>query len=79
MIDMHSGDTTCILSTLEFLCNLAMKCIISPIMTFQYFNLACWLFSHIHEQLRAIGTLMPGSWPTDILEVGHGENAMVYA
>ena len=25
MIDMYSGDKTCILSTLEFLCNLAMK------------------------------------------------------
>ena len=34
MIDMYSGDATCILSTLEYLCNLAMKYKLSPIITF---------------------------------------------
>ena len=34
MIDMHSGDKTCILSMLEFLSNLAIKHHVSPIITF---------------------------------------------
>ena len=34
MIDMYSGDKTCILSTLEYLCKLALKYNLSPIITF---------------------------------------------
>ena len=34
MIDMYSGDKTCILSTLEFLCKLASKHHVTPIITF---------------------------------------------
>ena len=34
MIDMYPGDKTCILSTLEFICKLAAKHNISPIVTF---------------------------------------------
>ncbi len=34
IIDIYSGDKTCILSTLEFICNLAMKHHLSPVITF---------------------------------------------
>ena len=34
MIDMYPGDKTCILSTLEFICKLASKHNISPVVTF---------------------------------------------
>ena len=34
MIDMYSGDKTCILSTLEFLCRLAYKHHLDPVVTF---------------------------------------------
>ncbi len=34
MIDMYSGDKTCILSTLEFICDLASKHNLAPVVTF---------------------------------------------
>ena len=34
MIDLYSGDKTCILSTLDFVCNLAIKHNSPPIITF---------------------------------------------
>lgn len=34
MIDMYPGDKTCILSTLEFICNLAAQQNVSPVVTF---------------------------------------------
>ncbi|KAL2082773.1 hypothetical protein ACEWY4_022591 [Coilia grayii] len=34
MIDMYSGDKTCILSTLEFICDLAFKHQLAPVITF---------------------------------------------
>jgi hypothetical protein len=45
MIDMYSGDMTCIQSTLEYICNIAMKYHIPPVITFD--QLLFWKASEI--------------------------------
>ena len=67
MIDMYSGDKACILSTLDFLSNLAIKHDVSPIITFAqplYWKAAELIFNAPQSsQLKSI-VLMLGSFHT---------------
>ena len=67
MIDMYPGDKTCILSTLEYLCKLAAKQNVTPIITFDqplYWKAAEILLDEPQtSQLKNI-VLMLGSFHT---------------
>ena len=99
MIDLYSGDMTCILSTLHFVYNLASKHNISPVITFDqplYWKAAeiilgepqnsplkgvillLGCFHIFMNVLGAIGTLMKGTWLTNILESVYGENTVLH-
>ena len=89
MIDMNPGDKTCILSTLDYLCSLSSKHMLT-IITFD--QPLFWKMSEIVNAIRdvilllgtfhtfmnvlgAIGTLMDG---TGLMETVYGENAVVH-
>ncbi len=66
IIDMYSGDKTCILSTLEFLSNLAMKHHVVPIITFDqplYWKAAELIINSPNNNLKEI-VLMLGCFHT---------------
>ena len=64
MIDMYSGNKTCILSTLEFLCNLAHKYNLDPVITFDqplYWKAAEIIHtSPLNSHLKSIVLLLGG-------------------
>ncbi len=61
IIDMYSGDKTCILSTLEFLSNLAMKHHVVPIITFDqplYWKAAELIINSPNNNLKEIVSML---------------------
>ena len=99
MIDMYPGDMSCILSTLEFMFNMAIRHHVPPVITFDqplYWKAAeiisaapensylkgvilrLGTFHMFMNLLGAIGTLMMGTGPQNILELVYGENAVVH-